>query len=986
MQRRALENMIPSVDLTCTTERRMHLSANAPVLMSNHDDTIYILSGHVDVFAVRLVGSEIAGARHPLFRATAGDVVFAPGGDATYKFLAVGGDGTEIVNGLKEADFSRFQPVHLGAILDRYIGGLSVWHPLDAPEGATTVLDAGAETETFRDVPVFASSRRALWVRSKSPSHSVALFGDPEWTAEALPVTSLMWATLDETMFVPAVSSNDLVAGKRWRQDINAFIDVFGRFMARTLERIELDAVARRETRLSADGSALDSALRDLSSVVRQEDVEPMTLAAEGPLHAAFLAVARASKIDSAAQARRVPRNKNAPLVDSLASTYRIRSRRVMLRGEWWNGDAGPLLAFTEAGDPVALLRHRSGGYELYDPATGSRSKVNGEIAGGLQGEAIMLYPPLPPSCRSLGGLLRNVLPQIRADLKLVGLMGLAGGLVAALTPVLTSVMIEDVLPSADIEQHVHIILGLVCAAIGAASFEVVKAIALLRAEGRADLGMQAGVFDRLLRLPARFFRRFTVGDLADRVLGIQTVRQILTGTTIQGLLGMTFACVSLALLLYFNWKLAIVAFALVVVAIAMTVYWGRRQLGEEKKRIAHQGEVEGFVVQTLTGLAKLRISAAEGRAYARWAHTFARQKRRFVSAQVFANMQDIFHATFPVLATAVIFAAASAFLKNDALDMELQALVDSDQDGELVAMSTGAFVAFNTAFGQFLAAMTALATALTQSLAAIPIFQRLQPIIEEPLEVADTDKSAQRLRGGVEFSHMSFRYEADGPLVLDDFSLAIEPNEFVAIVGPSGSGKSTLIRLLLGFERSEAGEIYFDQTPSSALDMTSVRQQVRVVLQHGQLVSGSIFSNIVGVSSTLTQEDAWRAAKQAGLDEDIEAMPMGMHTVVTEGVNTISGGQRQRLMIARALVHRPRILLLDEPTSALDNRTQDIVMDTLTHLTATRIVIAHRLSTVRAADRIVVVEKGKIMQSGSFDDLMAEEGPFREMARRQLV
>lgn len=986
MQRRALEKLIPSADLTCTTERRTRLSANAPLLLSGRDASIYILSGHVDLFAVRFVDGEISGARHPLFRAAAGEVVFAPDDESPYIFLAVGVDGTEIIKDFKGGDFSRFQTEHLGAILDRFVGGLSGCFQRDVPDGTTVVPDPGAEVETFREVPVLASTRRPLWVRATSAPKPLALFGEPELSAETLPVTSLMWATLDETVTISGSSSNDLVAGGRWRQHVDTYIDVFGRFLFGALERMEAQAITRRQHRLSADGSALDAALRNLSAVVRLGDEEAVLAPTDSSLHAAFLAVAQALKIDGAVQARRVPPNKNAPLIDSLAAAYRIRIRRVVLRDDWWRNDVGPLLAYTEAGDPVALLKDDARGYVLYDPGTGRRSKVTAKIAEGLQGEAIMLYPPLPETCRSLRDLVRNVLPQIRNDLKLVAAMGFAGGVVAALTPVLTSVMIEDVLPSADVEQHIHIIFGLVCAAVGAASFEVVKAIALLRAEGRADLRLQAGVFDRLLRLPSRFFRRFTVGDLADRVLGIQTVRQILSGTTIQGLLGMTFAAVSLALLLYFNWKLAFVAFGLVFVAIAATVYWGRRQLDEERERIARQGEVEGFVVQILTGLAKLRISAAEGRAYARWAHLFARQKRRFVSAQAFANMQEIFHATFPVLATAVIFAAASAFLKNDVVDMQLQALVDTDQDGKPVAMSAGDFVAFNTAFGQFLAAMTALATALTQSLAAVPIFQRLQPIIEEPLEVAVTDKSAQRLRGGIEFSHVSFRYDADGPLVLDDFSLTIEPNEFVAVVGPSGSGKSTLMRLLLGFERSEAGEIYFDQTPASALDMTSVRQQVRVVLQHGQLVSGSIFSNIAGSSSTLTQEDAWRAAKQAGLDEDIEDMPMGMHTVVTEGVNTISGGQRQRLMIARALVHRPRILLLDEPTSALDNRTQDIVMETLTHLTATRVVIAHRLSTVRAADRIVVVDKGRILQLGTFEDLMAVEGPFREMARRQLV
>lgn len=986
MKRRALEHLISSTNLTCTTGRRARIPATTPLLLASRDDTFFVLSGHVDLFAVRVEEGEVVGQRHPLFRATAGEIVFGPDAHAPFKFLAVGIDETEVVSKFRDEDFTRFEPSHLGALLDRFIGGLSAWYAQDAPDGSTIVVDAGSEMETFRHTPIFAPSRRAVWIRSKSGIEPLALFGKPDLSAPILPVTSTLWVAAEDTAILSGTSSSDLVALGSWRQAVDAYIGILGRFLDEAIRLTDANAVNRRAARLSADRSALDAALRDLSAVVSQEESATAALDAGDALHTAFLAVARALKIENTDAPRRVVRQKNLPLIDSLAWIYRVRIRRVMLRDDWWRHDAGPLIAFTEKGDPVALLTLAGHRYEQFDPATGVRNLVTPELAGRLQSEAIMLYQPLPASCRNLRDLVRAILPEIRADLRMVGGMGVLGGLVAAFTPVMISVMIENVLPSADVEQHIHITLGLLCAAIGAASFEVVKAIALLRAEGRADLRLQAAIFDRLLRLPAGFFRRYTAGDLADRVLGIQTIRQIVSGTTIQGLLGAIFATFSLALLLFYNWKLSFVAFGLVLISILVTVYWGRQQLGEERRRVAQQGEAEGFVVQTLTGLAKLKISAAEGRAYAKWARIFARQKHRFVSAQRFANLQDIFHATFPMLATAVVFAMASFLLKGEVTDLELKALVTTDQASKSVLMSTGDFVAFNTAFGQFLAAMTALAMALTRSLLAVPVFQRLKPIIEEEPEVTETDKSAQRLRGGIEFSHVVFRYNRDGPLILDDFSLTIEPNEFVAIVGPSGSGKSTLIRLLLGFERCEAGEIYFDQTPASALDMTSVRQQVRVVLQQGQLMTGSIFSNIVGVSTTLTQEDAWQAAKLVELDEDIEAMPMGMHTQIMEGVNTISGGQRQRLMIARALVQRPRILLLDEPTSALDNRTQDTVMSSLARLTATRIVIAHRLSTVRAADRVVVMDNGKILQSGSFDELMSVDGPFKEMALRQLL
>lgn len=986
--RRRLEDRAVSADWAGFKGRRTGAAANAPLLLADAGDGILVLQGHVDMFAVRVENGAPTGQRHSLFRAHAGEVVFGPDADAPFKFLAVGMDETEVLHGVSDDDLAGLAPDHLAAILDRFVGGLSGCLAKDAPEGATMVLDANAEAEVYANNPIFAASRRAVWVTRKDTAGLLALYGDAGLTADVLPLTSSMWATSDGPGTVFAASSQALITAGEWRTAIDAYVQVFGRFLDSALQKMENEAVARRDTRSAMDKAALENALHDLTRVVRQDQpAAPGPDAAQGnDLHAAFLAVAQALGIETAATPRTVTRHAGVPAVDSLASAYRVRIRRVLLRDDWWRHDAGPLLAFTDADVPMALLPRSGGGYDAFDPATGARTQVTVSAAERFQGEAVMLYPPLPSACRSLRDLLRAVLPEIRSDLRLMGTMGFAGGLIAAFTPVMTSVMIKDVLPSADIEQHIQIILGLVVAAFGAASFEVVKAIALLRVEGRADLRLQAAVFDRMMRLPARFFRRYTVGDLSDRVLGVHVIRQTLSGTTMQGLLGAVFAVFSLALLLFFNWKLAIVAFGLVFAALSITVYWGRRQLAEERLRIARQGEVEGFVIQSLTGLGKIRVSAAESRAYARWAGMFARQKRRFVRAQSFANLQDIFHAVFPVLATAVIFAVASVLLEQEATDLQLQALVQPEEAAGNMPMSTGDFIAFNTAFGQFLAAMTALVLALTRSLAVLPVFERLRPIIEEPVEVAASDRSVQRLRGGIEFSQVGFRYVPGGPRILDDFNLTIEPNEFVAIVGPSGSGKSTLIRLLLGFEQCEAGEIYYDQTPISRLDMTSVRRQVRVVLQHGQLISGSVFSNIVGAATTLTQEDAWRAARLAGLDKDIEAMPMGMHTQIMEGVNTISGGQRQRLMIARVLVHRPRILLLDEPTSALDNRTQDIVMSTLSHLTATRIVIAHRLSTVRAADRIIVMDKGRILQQGTFDELMAEEGPFREMAQRQLV
>jgi len=277
------------------------------------------------------------------------------------------------------------------------------------------------------------------------------------------------------------------------------------------------------------------------------------------------------------------------------------------------------------------------------------------------------------------------------------------------------------------------------------------------------------------------------------------------------------------------------------------------------------------------------------------------------------------------------------------------------------------------------------MSSSLVSVMGVIPIWERAAPILQAEPE-ADTSKTDPgELSGDIEVSHISFRYDPNGPLVLNDVSFHAAAGEFVAVVGASGSGKSTLLRLLLAFEAPEAGAIYYDQQDLAGVDVRAVRRQIGVVLQSGQLMPGDIFMNIVGASS-LTIEDAMRAAEMAGLSEDLQAMPMGVHTVISEGGSTFSGGQKQRLMIARAVVNRPRILLFDEATSALDNRTQAIVSRSLESLKATRVVIAHRLSTIVKADRIYVFDKGRVVQTGTYDELMRQDGLFAELARRQML
>jgi NHLM bacteriocin system ABC transporter ATP-binding protein len=651
--------------------------------------------------------------------------------------------------------------------------------------------------------------------------------------------------------------------------------------------------------------------------------------------------------------------------VAEIARASRVRVRKTLLRSGWRDQDVGPLVAWLgEERRPVAILP-TARGCDLVDPANGMRQPIDDAMALNLSAEAAAFYRPLPAGPLSGIGLMLWTAAPIRADLIRVPMAAMGLALLALGPPLVTAVLVDEAIPRADVGALVFCALALAAAAIGAAAFQAIQGVAILRLSTAADRMLQAAVIDRLLRLPASFFKRFSAGDLTDRVLGVDEIRRMLTGRAIGGLLAGIFCLFGIALMFVFEARLAAVAAGLILVQGAVIVAVSARRLRLERRYFDLHGKTHGLVLQILTGVGKLRVADAITRALANWVRLFAAQKTQFIASQRAANGLAVFEATYPIAASLTVFALAGPGGEHGA--------------------DPGRFLAFFAAFGQALSAMAALGAAVGETLMAAPVFDRLRPILAEPVEASEGLETLGEIRGEVELVHVTFRYAQTGAPILDRMALHVNAGEFVALVGPSGGGKSTILRLLLGFERAHSGAILIDGRPIDTLDLSALRRQIGVVLQDGKLTSGSLYENICGASE-IPIEQAWEAARHAGLAADIEAMPMGMHTVVTEGASTLSGGQRQRLMIARALVHRPRLLLFDEATSALDNRLQAVVSASIAGLKVTRIVIAHRLSTVRSADRIYVVAAGAVVQAGDYESLRQEPGLFADLARRQLV
>jgi NHLM bacteriocin system ABC transporter ATP-binding protein len=734
------------------------------------------------------------------------------------------------------------------------------------------------------------------------------------------------------------------------------------------------EAVTRSEqfrSRQRLNREASDRAVNNLTAIFRRKEAQFFQ---EGTtLLIAAGAVGRAMGIEIRPPARSEdPKRVKDPL-EAIARASRIRTRRVILRGAWWKFDSGPILAYTAQDErPLALLPVAGKGYEIFDPEQKRRIPVNPKTAQLISPVAYVFYPPFPEKVLKSLEIFRFATKGILRDMAVVLILGAVIAILGMVTPQATGILIDNAIPSANRGLIFQIALGLLAVTFGSTLLDLVQNVATTRAQALAEVQTQTATWDRLLKLPAPFFRRYTIGDLQSRVSGINELNQILSGTVVSTLLDSFFSLLNFGLLFFYNSKLALIALAVAVVNIAVTMlsFFFSRQKKIPLEEM--EGELSGLTVQLIAGVTKLRVTGAEERAFASWSKKFSQQLKLMLSTEAIEDAVTLFNMILPTISSIAVYAIA------------VMLIVEAQTKGE-AGFSTGAFLAFNTAFGTFVKGITGVSGTITKLMEANVVWERVKPILEEKPEVDDSKTDPGRLMGGLKLERVSFRYSEDRPLTLDKVTIEAKPGEFIAFVGPSGSGKSTTLRLMLGFEEPEEGAIYYDGQDLSGLDIWAVRRQLGVVLQNGRINSASIFENISS-GALVTMDEAWEAARMAGFAKDIEQMPMGMHTVISEGGTNLSGGQRQRLLIARSLVLKPKILIFDEATSALDNHTQAIVSESLEQLNVTRIVIAHRLSTIRNADRIYVIVAGQVMQVGNFAQLMSQPGMFADLMARQVA
>ncbi len=953
-------------------------AGNLPLDLGDPGFVWFVETGAVDVFLVERRGGTEQSALQHLTRAAAGRLL--PGaapqaGETMLGLIAKGLPGT-VLRRLPVSGLAVVDPEELAASIDSWILDMSAALSRDmtyrpAPD---VFLESG---KPLPEEGTTCSVRRGVaWTRTAASAPGAGLFmglidvaahdaedGD---ASHAIPLTPYSWLTLTPTHRPCAVVSSETMT------DEGLLLPALAQFheVAFALQRLNrslatVDEANLERARTASRRNDEESARRQLFNLYGLPDEVPDE-GSGSALREALSVIGQHEGIDFHWPAR-TDAPEYVPALADVLDVSGVRGRQVRLAREdrWWTGDSGSLLAFrADNGRPVALLPGVMGGYRMVDPVAGRTVRVSAAIAKTLRVDAWLFYRPLTSTAVSARDLFRVAGRGLSAGLANLAIVGLLGGLIALLPVLALGFVANRVIADGDSGLLYGIIVALAAFAIVWALMRILQGMALMRLEGRVASRIEAAFWDRLLRLPSGLLRRYPAGDRTMRGMTFHRVRDAVQGVVASDALSFFFALPALILIFFYDVVFASVAVVFGLLALLATLVLCLRQIRPYARAAGASRRLTGLLFQIINGISKLRIEGAEGSAFAAWARDYREQQRAEVELGSLETHLRAFAAALPLLAAAVLLMAVA--LRG------------------LQALQVGDFLVIYTAFMLFVAGLVRLGASLGAIVAIAPEFAGVQPFLDQDVESGVGGDAVSHLGGAIAFDRVTFRYDPDGPLILDAVSIHARPGEFVAIAGESGSGKSTLLRIALGLIKPDSGAVYYDGRDLRQLNAKQVRRKLGVVPQEVRLQPQDLWDNIAGGQHDIDADSVWRSARTAAIDKQISDMPMKMLTAVGDSGSVISGGESQRIVIAQALMRNPRILLLDEATNWLDNESQSRVMQGLAQLPSTQLVIAHRLSTLRQADRIYVMKSGRVVQQGTYEELAETDGAFRDLVRRQ--
>lgn len=650
--------------------------------------------------------------------------------------------------------------------------------------------------------------------------------------------------------------------------------------------------------------------------------------------------------------------------IPRVAQACNLICREIVLEPDWYKNDCGVIVGVIEKEQVVCLPKGR--GYEIFYPEQSRREGLTKAVAQSVDPKAYSLGRTLPGRALKFRDLVKFCRRELRrSDLTGVAVLELVGILIGILLPTLNQKIYDDYIPLGNLNELFQICIVIGSFMVGNLFFSMVKSLCELRLQSRVGYRLQDAAYFRLFRLPESFFHDYESADLAQRLMTIGTTANKFISSVLVTGISTGFSLLYLVRMFLYSGKLSGIAVLMILVYMALLTALMINEVRFERDSTENRGKSSAKLYQYLSGIEKIRMAGVEDRAIYDYMIPFARVQEM----EIRKNR----------LSTGALVLSGIA---STVFSMVLYYVMVKSK----VQISIGAFVGFNTAMGTFTASIQELVDKLLSVYQMRPVYDRFMPIFKTASEDQEDCELLDGLSGAVDVRHVSFSYGEGQKQVLDNIDLHVKKGEYLGIVGASGCGKSTLLKLLLGFETPNSGQITYDGHDLRTLDKHAFRKNLGVVLQNGRLIAGSIFENITITSPESTQADVMKVLEAVGLKEDVEQMPMGIHTVLSENSSTISGGQQQRILIARAIIRQPSILIFDEATSALDNLTQAAVVESLDKMHVTRIVVAHRLSTIRTCDRIIVMDDGRIVEEGNYDSLMEKRGLFYQLASRQIA